>query len=95
MLESLPNPLDTPLGWGLLSSHGAKESKIPLAVNAATRGYLPFQGEGSYGDGGVDGDDGGGLLREEDLVLLVLAAVLGLLGRQILHARARLGRVQM
>ena len=62
-------------------------------MRAAKHELLPVVGDGSAG--GVDGDDGGGLLREEDLVLLVLAAVLGLLGRQILHARARLGRVQM
>ena len=52
-------------------------------MRAAKRELLPVVGDGSAG--GVDGDDGGGLPR-----VLVLAAVLGLRGRQILvHARAR------
>ena len=51
-------------------------------MRAAKRGLLPVVGSAG---GVVAGDDGDGLPR-----VLVLAAVLGLLGRQILvHARAR------
>ena len=52
----------------------------------------PCQGEGSYGDGGVDGDADCG--RGVDHVVHVPGAV-GLLVDEVLLARARVGRDQM